>query len=373
MLNRVLSVAVLTAVVFICVSCTISRNDFTILPQEAPEIADISVLIDRIEGVHLFSSSGDAVAPVQKILVLPEGRLLVMDTRKNVHIYSSEGGNLLRVGRIGRGPGEYVALQDIAFDPESNRIALLCSGKVMEYDLSGNYLASYELPKINYDAIASFKDGFCLFAAAPNHEIEDLETAHNTVHFYSRAKMDIIKETLPRKDYILNTEMISYSAGTGYYLRPLEGENVLYKIEDSRIEKTMVVSFGKDQSPEKSLLRDGKYDIGNYVMSPYYKMPMNFQFTDRHFIFSAIGPGGVMYYYLYDKDRSPIARWNEHEDCLSPVKIVSSDADSVYFLINDPSYWKQLDMETLDPLMKAVMSNCVITEDSPFIFRLFLK
>ncbi|MBQ7195723.1 MAG: 6-bladed beta-propeller [Bacteroidales bacterium] len=373
-MKKYLMIAIPIVVAILIGSCESSIGRLpVIVPEDAPELTDLSGVIDNVSVIPFTDSLGHAIPPISKLIALPSGCFIAMDSRKNVYIYSSSGMRQTRVGRNGRGPGEYVALQDIAFNESSNTIFFLCLNKVIEYDTLGKYLASYKIPKYNYDAIAPCDLGFCLFVAAPNHAIEDLKTAHKTVHFFSKEKGEIIKTTIPRKDYILNTEMISYSAGNGYYLRPLEGENILYKIGDGRTEKIAAVSSGKKQAPNKALLRNGEYDISNYIMSASYKMPMNFQFANDKFVFSAIGPGGVLSYYLFDNNYSPIGRWREPDDCLSPVKIVSSDSESFYFLINDPLYWRGLDFEKADPLMKYIIANSSMQGDNPLIFKIRFK
>ena len=367
--------AVITSVLaLVCLSCESSNGNLpTLLPEDAPAITDLSLLIDSIEKISFSDSLGDVIAPLQKIITLPSGDFLTLDNRKNVFIYSMDGVQKRRIGRTGRGPGEYIALQDIAFNPDSETINLLCLNKVIEYDLLGQHLSSFKLPKYNYDAIVPFNDHFWLFVAAPNHSIEDLKQMHKTVHYYSKERRDVTKTIIPRKDYIINTELISYSASFGYYLRPLEGENILYRIANTRPERTCRVSFGKQQVPKKSLLRNGKYDIGNYIMSSYYKMPMDFQFTSDLFAFEAIGPEGVLSYYLYKNDLTPIGFWREPKDCLSPVKIVSSDSRFIYFLINEPQYWRNKDINSVDPLMKMIISNFTLEEDCPILFKVHFK
>lgn len=147
------------------------------------------------------------------------------------------------------------------------------------------------------------------------------------------------------------------SGGKGYHIRPLEGEDILYRVNGDSLEQVMKVSFGKEQAPQKSLLNNGRYDIPSYIMSQYFKMPMDFQFTDKHILFTAVGPEGVMHYYLYDNEFSPLGFWKEPDGCMSPVKIASSDSESFYILLNNPSYWRE------------VISSCPLSGDNPTLLK----
>ncbi len=371
---KIKSVSVISFLSFsFCISCSSSVGTLPVIhPDESQEIEDITPYVKCIEEISFSESSDIIYASIQKLIVLPSVGFLALDIRKNVFLFAENGECIRRIGRIGRGSGEYVALQDIAFDTNTETILLLCLNEVIEYNLSGKYLATYTVPDFNYDAIASFDDGFCLFVATPNHSIDNLKTTHKMVHFYSREKGKVVNESFQRNDYVLNTELISFSAGMGYLIRPLEGDNILYKVKGNTLNKVMEVSFEKRQIPSKYLLDNGKYDISSFVMSPYFKMPMNFQFTQNHFFFTAIGPGGVLYYYLYNNDFSPIGFWKEPDNCLSPIKIASSDSDSFYILVNDPSYWREMDYNDADPLMKAVISNCALSGDNPLLLKLTL-
>lgn len=341
----------------LCGSCETAVGNLPVIhPEDAPEISDISPYVKSIEEIPLSDASDGAFASIQKVIVLPSGGFLTMDIRKNVFVFSGNGVCLNRIGRTGRGHGEYTGLQDIAYDTDSGTVILLCLNRVLEYDLSGHYLAFFDIPHFNYDAIAPANDGYCLFAAAPDN-FEDLETLHNTVHFYSKEKGEVTRTLVPRKDYIMNTDMISYSGGKGYHIRPLEGEDILYRVNGDSLEQVMKVSFGKEQAPQKSLLNNGRYEIPSYIMSQYFKMPMDFQFTDKHILFTAVGPEGVMHYYLYDNEFSPLGFWKEPDGCMSPVKIASSDSESFYILLNNPSYWRE------------VISSCPLSGDNPTLLK----
>ncbi len=77
--------------------------------------------------------------------------------------FSQNGENPVRIGRVGRGPGEYLFGSNFAADDQSNRIYI--NGKlntIMVYDTTGRYLKEFKLqdPDIRFSAIELFEEGY---------------------------------------------------------------------------------------------------------------------------------------------------------------------------------------------------------------------
>jgi hypothetical protein len=69
---------------------------------------------------------------------------------KKLFVFDKNGKFLRQIGRVGRGPGEYIQVLDFCIDPERREIYLLDSGarKALKYNLdTGEYINSTDLPK----------------------------------------------------------------------------------------------------------------------------------------------------------------------------------------------------------------------------------
>jgi hypothetical protein len=73
---------------------------------------------------------------------------------KKLFVFDKNGKFLRQIGRVGRGPGEYLQVVDFCIDTERREIYLLDSGirKTLKYNLdTGEYINSIDLPKNDVD------------------------------------------------------------------------------------------------------------------------------------------------------------------------------------------------------------------------------
>lgn len=95
-------------------------------PDDQREDRDLRTLLTPPSGVEAVSFSGptgsdDALGGVDATAALPDGRLLVLDREASVvRIVSPTGQQLGRIGRPGRGPGDFFHPLSLAVDTASN-------------------------------------------------------------------------------------------------------------------------------------------------------------------------------------------------------------------------------------------------------------
>ena len=349
----------------------------TVHPLECLSLESLDGRVASCSLIELSMPEGGNVASIQKILMDDDHNLIVLDTRKNIVKFSPDGEFICRIGRQGRGPGEYTDLQDISLDYSGKNIYLLGLGKVIEYAPDGKYITSYDMPAFNYDAIAPASTGFFLVVTAPNDSPEDLEKEHNMVHIYSTGENKVVKEMLPRKDYVLNIDLVSSSFGSGYYLRPLEGEDVLYRMNGDKLEPCFKIDFGNMSSPENYIFEDGRVNMAKFVISPYYKVPSRYQKTRDYQYFAAVGPDANVSHFVFSSDNTPVFSWTDKSYDIAPIYALSSDEDFFYFCIDDPSSLFSLPPEELDPMARFIVDKYRdhdgYSTDSPWVIKLSFK
>ena len=357
-------------------SCTgkEDQNVTLVSPLDCRITEDIASRVSVIEPLCLVLPEEEHLASIQKVLIDSNHDYIVMDSRKNVYRFSREGKFISRIGRQGRGPGEYAALMDIALDRLGKNIFLLSLGQLTEFSETGEYINTYPLPSINYDALAPSSSGFFLIVSAPNQRPEDLTQGHDLVHVYSLSEKKVISKFLKRNEHVINTDLFSYSYGQGYFLRPLEGENVLYYVSDDELEPCFKVDFGRQASPEHYALEGNQFDISKFVMSPYYKMVSHYQRTSNVQYFSAIGPDAEIHHFVFNNDGSPLFSWVDKSFKIAPIYAVSSDESFFYFGVDDPQALFDLPEKEKDPMVRAIvgmtMGSDEISKDFPWLVRI---
>ncbi len=116
--------------------------------------------------------------------VAPDGTLYVADTHNSqVVIYSPDGKERRRIGKRGLRPGEFVAVTDVALDPQGN--LWTCEygqyhDRVQKFDASGRFLLEYGTfgsgpgQFSRPQGITTDRDGNVYVADAANHRVHKL-------------------------------------------------------------------------------------------------------------------------------------------------------------------------------------------------------
>lgn len=74
------------------------------------------------------------------------GDLIFLSNNKMLVALNLDGDLLCSITKIGKGPGEYIAIDDFSYDPDKKEILLLARKKVLFYDLKGSFLREFLLP-----------------------------------------------------------------------------------------------------------------------------------------------------------------------------------------------------------------------------------
>lgn len=105
-----------------------------------PELPQVKHL-ENIEYIPLEMKEGALLSSIDKFLV-KNGLFYISDNRFNqVLIFKEDGTFIRQIGEIGRGPGEFLSVDDICFNGDSSSLFILSNSsmKVLEYNLKGDF------------------------------------------------------------------------------------------------------------------------------------------------------------------------------------------------------------------------------------------
>jgi DNA-binding beta-propeller fold protein YncE/ABC-type Fe3+ transport system permease subunit len=114
------------------------------------------------------------------VSVAPDGRVFVADTHYfRVLVYDAQGNELMRFGQMGRDPGQFIYVTDVAFGPGGRLYVSEYGGndRVQVFDASGTYLFEFasfgQHGKLNRPQSLTFNQGMTelYIADACNHRI----------------------------------------------------------------------------------------------------------------------------------------------------------------------------------------------------------
>ena len=236
--------------VFVCIallSACIARNNvgnrsFEIDTEQAQE--DDSELFEAPHIIPLETLEDAVMVRADKILVRNDNIYLLDESQNILFVFDTIGRFVKKLDKVGRGPGEYIMINDFCIDEDSENIEILdsFSGKCKIYDADFNFIEEFRIPSgtANYfmrlndsiTALFSESDGMAyLYNRAAKETYSELVVSNETIEFktgYGAA----------------NSPFKSYSGET-LFLAPAQKR--VYKVTPEGFELKYSFSFGKNE------------------------------------------------------------------------------------------------------------------------------
>ena len=207
---------------------------------DRPEKASLSDYFHTVELIPL-ETNADVLMQYVARMVCHQNRFYILDkTQSIIFVFDEKGNFIYKIDNKGQGPGQYIFIQDIYFNPFSGHLELLTPmGIIYDYDLSGNYL---ETRKVVYDDFHAV------------HHLIAIDSA--TRVFYSMFEpkkiiyYNLVEEKLLHDEFEEDSDIGSYawdnffqSKDSWYFFRPFH--TVVYKIGEKKLEPAYRFDFGK--------------------------------------------------------------------------------------------------------------------------------
>ena len=156
-------------------------------------------LFSKIEIIPLETNEQSLIQRISKVIEY-NSCLYILDSRqKAILIFDKTGKFISKIHTVGRAPSEYSLLYDIAINTYSETLdALDPMGKIITYDLKGNYISSIYLPHppMAYHLISILnKDSILLHT-------EPYITTDYTFRIFSRKADSITKQFYKQQEFI---------------------------------------------------------------------------------------------------------------------------------------------------------------------------
>ncbi|MFO8235983.1 MAG: 6-bladed beta-propeller [Bacteroidales bacterium] len=156
---------VILFIIIICIAfsfCDKSKYDkIDIDLSKYESIIDLHHYSDSLKVIKLETTQESLITGISRV-IQDDTLLIILDRRnKSVLIFHSNGRFYNTIHRLGRGPGEYIAIGDIAVDKERDVIYVYdwSHRKVFSYDYQGNFLSDLHLPDVLIRNFAKRKNG----------------------------------------------------------------------------------------------------------------------------------------------------------------------------------------------------------------------
>ena len=338
-------------------------------------VDDLLPYIDSVEVVPLETTGKALIGLVGKILLLPNGHVLIKSTA-SMFMFSPEGKFLFQIGKNGRGPEEYLTIDDVCLSQDARELWILGGCEIVKYSTeTGRFIrkTTLELPEIcnGFDAIASGPGHSAFLYYCPQMDENNFSEDFYCLYRYDEQGR-ILQKFLPRKDYGLNIALITQASDNRYILRPQDSDNICYYLSDSLPVPRVKIDFGKETIKNRY-----SSDLQTYLRSDYYKMPVYIYDTRDYFYFSYCGPEATDCYCIHSFKNSKTITWERKgDDADGMFMIGGADKDFFYGIYNDYRDWDEILLNRQDLLKRAIIqkTHLRIPEDSnPLLVKVKFK
>ena len=338
-------------------------------------VNDLLPYIDSVEVVPLETTGKALIGLVGKILLLPNGNVLIKSTA-SMFMFRPEGKFLFQIGKNGRGSEEYLTIDDVCLSQDARELWILGGCEIVKYSTeTGRFIrkTTLELPEIcnGFDAIASGPGHSAFLYYCPQMDENNFSEDFYCLYRYDEQGR-ILQKFLPRKDYGLNIALITQTSDNRYILRPQDSDNICYYLSDSLPVPRVKIDFGKETIKNRY-----SSDLQTYLRSDYYKMPVYIYDTRDYFYFSYCGPEATDCYCIHSFKNSKTITWERKgDDADGMFMIGGADKDFFYGIYNDYRDWDEILLNRQDLLKRAIIqkTHLRIPEDSnPLLVKVKFK
>ena len=148
------------AVAVTCISaCQTQTGTLEVVPINMHENSQVrlSEIAGEIKKVSLELTDESLIAFIQRVIYNGD-RLYILESKtQKVLVFDSQGKYVRQIGSRGQGPGEYVGINDIAYNDSENTIAIASSLKIGCYNVDGRFLHECQA---HYAECIYFHDGY---------------------------------------------------------------------------------------------------------------------------------------------------------------------------------------------------------------------
>lgn len=306
--------------------------------EQTQKVDDISPWVDAVEFVRIADDERAQFTAVIKMLLDDSGNAFLLDDQGRVVALSADGRCLTEITQEVCDSEGCCYISDIALS--DNVLAVLAGSEIIRFGGEGFSLVRRDNVPIDLpcDALApDGKGGMYLFSAFPKTLPElpqgsnvTKELAGDEFMLYRISAGGVVAERyIPRTDCTLSLNNISQSSCGEYVLRPQDGNHVFYRLTADGIIPAYRVDFGDENIPFRYYFDAAGEDLMAYIMSPYYKMPMELHETSSHLFFRVAGPEAREVSVVYDRRSLGGIMW-ENTPSDMQMQILASDGECFY-------------------------------------------
>jgi hypothetical protein len=265
---------------------------------------DLNKLTDSIRYIRLETNDSCLIKQIDKI-ELADRFLFIKNQKDGLYVFNLNGGYLWTIGRMGKGPGEYIALNDFFIDKLKNRVVIFDQNqsKIMEYGFNGEFKNEYRIQ--NYpDKVKKIDDRYYFSTSFMKEDTLMYEyEGNNIINKYTKNDFSLGQF----KEHVLHFESLSTFEDSITYWNELN--NYVFRIKNGTLSKRYFFDFGHSSYK----INQNQQSQPDYKARSEYGSVERFIETKDYIFINSIFKGQVKHV-LYDK-RTKVASVIDNQLC----------------------------------------------------------
>ena len=340
-----LQCAVMTALLAACGSRIAPRDaegGIVLKPlEQTQKVDDISPWVDAVEFVRIADDERTLFSTVVKMLLDDSGNIFLLDDQGRIEALAADGGTITEIAHEVCDNEGCHFISDIALS--NSELLILEGDEIIRFELADlSHVRREKFPvDLPCDALApDGNGGIYLFSAFPKtlpelpqgNSVTKVQAGDEFMLYHISPEGEVTDKYIPRTDCTLSLNNISQSSCGEYMLRPQDGNHIFYRLTADGIVPAYRVDFGDENIPYRYYFDVAGEDLMSYIMSPYYKMPMELHETASHLFFRVAGPEAREVSVVYDSGSSTGIMW-ENAPSDMQMQILGSDGEWFYAIM----------------------------------------
>lgn len=217
---------------------------------------DLSVLTDSIRYIQLETNDRCIVTEIEKIELIDDF-IFVKDKKDCLYVFNLNGDYLYTIGRMGKGPGEYIVLNDFFVDKLNNKVSIFdqVQSKIIQFSYDGKFINEF---RVNCcpDKIKKIMDNYYLSSSFMINDTLIYEYKDNKkINHFTKNDLNLEKF----QEHVLHFESLGIYEDSITYWNELN--NYVFRIKDGKLFKRFLFDYGKhsyELSAQKNASEDFK-------------------------------------------------------------------------------------------------------------------
>ena len=342
----VMPVSIILFALLLLYSCSNSADDNMETLHSAPlrateEVNDLALFVSDLELVRV----GDEETAYPAISKVLWGEPVLFLSGGVVYSASSDFQTIQRVGNIGRGPGEYLSVKDIAISSQGDEIWCMdVRNSVLRYSLKTlDYLGRIDFQKDEREYVRAMipqeNNSIALYTPNPDGNIPQGQNTFYCLSYFNETGKEFDRD-LPWTQYNVMASIsnpVSVAADRQYVLSP-ESSNIAYVFDEQGINMRIEFDFGSKWIPSgffNPKNGDPIKKVGDLFEMDCFKLISSIYYPGSNLYFHAYGKDSSSWNFYLSKDGTNGIRWKSLGIASPPIYAVASDGEYLYFPYDD--------------------------------------